>query len=160
APNFAPIGAIALFAGAYLSKRYLAFLVPVLAMLFSDALMGFDGWFYMTQTISVYAAFLLITALGLTMQKNKSIFRVAGMSLTSSVLFFVVTNLFVWAEGFVHHPELYPLNAAGLIQCYTAAIPFFDKTLAGDVFYNAILFGGFYLLQINIPTLRQEKVKV
>ena len=159
APNFTPIGAIALFAGAYISNRYLAFLIPILALLLSDALMGFNGWYFVEQTIAVYGTFMLITALGLFMQKNKSAIKVAGLSITSSLIFFVITNLFVWIGGFIHQPALYPLNASGLVECYTMALPFFDKTLASDLFYNAMLFGGFYLLQINIPSLKTEKIR-
>ncbi len=159
APNFTPIGAMALFSGAYFTKRYWAFLMPLLAMLLSDTLMGFNGWYFTEQTIAVYGTFMLITALGLFMQKNKGILRIAGLSIASSVLFFVITNLFVWIGGFFHKPELYSLTSSGLIQCYTMAIPFFDKTLASDLFYNAVLFGGFYLLQINIPSLKTEKVR-
>ena len=159
APNFTPIGAMALFAGAYISNRYLAFLIPILALLLSDALMGFNGWYFVEQTIAVYGTFMLITALGLLMQKNKGILKVAGLSIASSLVFFIITNLFVWIGGFIHKPELYSLTASGLAQCYAMAIPFFDRTLASDMFYNTVLFGGFYLLQINIPSLKTEKVR-
>ena len=159
APNFTPIGAMALFSGAYFTKKYWAFSIPLLALFFSDALMGFNGWYFVEQTIAVYGTFMLITALGLFMQKNKGVLRVFGLSIASSVLFFVITNLFVWIGGFIHQPELYPLNISGLMECYTMAIPFFDKTIASDLFYNTILFGGFYLLQINIPSLKTEKVR-
>jgi hypothetical protein len=156
APNFTPIGAMALFAGAYLSNRWLAFGIPALAMLLSDILMGFNGWYFAEQTVMVYATYMLITWLGTTMQQNKGPLRVAGYSIASSLLFFIVTNFFVWVGGFIHKPELYALNASGLAQCYVSAIPFFDKTLLSDLFYNTILFGGFYLLQINIPQLKQQ----
>ena len=159
APNFTPIGAMALFSGAYFTKKYWAFLVPMLALFLSDALMGFNGWYYTEQVVAVYGTFILITALGLFMQKNKGVLRVAGLSIASSILFFVITNLVVWISGFFHQPALYPLNTSGLMECYTMAIPFFDKTLAGDLFYNTVLFGGFYLLQINIPSLKTEKVR-
>ncbi len=159
APNFTPIGAMALFAGAYLTNRWLAFGIPALAMLLADALMGFNGWYFAEQTIAVYGTYALITWLGTALQKNKGALRVAGFSVASSAIFFVVTNLFVWIGGFFH-PEflMYPLNAAGLVKCYSAAIPFFDKTLLSDLFYNAVLFGGFYLLQINVPALQKERI--
>jgi len=157
APNFTPIGAMALFAGAYITNRWLAFGIPALAMLLSDALMGFNGWYFMEQTIAVYGTYALITWLGTAMQKNKGVLRVAGFSVVSSLIFFVITNLFVWIGGFFHQPALYPLNMAGLTECYTLAIPFFDRTLLSDLFYNAVLFGGFYLLQINVPALQRER---
>lgn len=156
-PNFTPIGAMALFAGAYITNRWLAFGIPVLAMLLGDALMGFNGWAFPEQTIMVYLTYLLITLLGTSMQHNKGAMRVGGMSLASSVLFFVATNLFVWVGGFFHKPELYSLDMKGLTECYLAAIPFFDKTLVSDLFYNSVLFGGFYILQLNIPSMQEQK---
>ena len=40
-PNFTAVGAIALFGGAYFSKKYLAFIVPIVALLISDLFLGF-----------------------------------------------------------------------------------------------------------------------
>lgn len=151
APNFTPIGAIALFAGAYISNRILAFVIPALSLVVSDALMGFEGWNYPSQIITVYVTFALITLLGTTLRANKGILRVGVTSLASSVLFFIVTNFAVWAGGF------YPYTGSGLLECYIQAIPFFRNTLASDLFYNTLLFGGFYLLQINVPRLAEEK---
>ncbi len=43
-PNFTPIGAIVLFGGAHFASRWEAFLVPLAAMVFSDAIMAGTGW--------------------------------------------------------------------------------------------------------------------
>ena len=40
-PNFSPIDAMALFSGAYLGRRWLAFAAPLAALLLSDAVLGF-----------------------------------------------------------------------------------------------------------------------
>ena len=40
-PNFTPIGAMALFSGAYFGRRWLAFAAPLGALLLSDAVLGF-----------------------------------------------------------------------------------------------------------------------
>jgi hypothetical protein len=56
--------------------------------------------------------------------------------LLSSILFFVVTNFAVWAAF-----ETYAMNWSGLVHCYTAAVPFFRYTLAGDLFFALVLFG-------------------
>jgi len=45
---------------------------------------------------------------------------------------------------------MYPRTAAGLLACYTAAIPFFGWTLASDVLYSAVLFGLYALLTRTI----------
>jgi hypothetical protein len=156
APNFTPLGAMALFAGAYIANRALALIIPLAAMILSDAAMGFSGWDYPEQTIVVYSTFVLITFLGMNMRNNKSIVRIAGSSIAASVVFFVVTNFVVWMSGFFAVTPLYPTNFAGLVECYTLAVPFFNNTLSADLFYTAVLFGSFYLVQINAPKLVTE----
>ena len=46
------------------------------------------------------------------------------------------------------------MTLAGLDACYVAAIPFFQNTVAGDLFYAALLFGGFALAERFMPRLR------
>jgi hypothetical protein len=36
---------------------------------------------------------------------------------------------------------MYPKTGSGLVACYAAGLPFFWNTLAGDLFYVAVLFG-------------------
>lgn len=156
APNFTPLGAMALFAGAYIANRYMAVLIPILAMVVSDALMGFKGWAFPEQTITVYVTYALIVVLGMNMRNNKSVLRVGVSAVASSVLFFVVTNFTVWMSGFFNTPVLYPTNFTGLVECYVAAIPFYSNTLWADLCFSSLLFGGFYLLQVNAPKLVQE----
>ncbi len=156
APNFTPLGAIALFAGAYISNRVLAFVIPILAMILSDALMGFAGWDFPEQIITVYGSFALITALGMNMRNDKSVLRIGASSIAASVLFFIITNFMVWMSGFYTTPSLYTTNFSGLVTCYVAAIPFFTPSAAADLFFSSILFGAFYLVQINVPKLVQD----
>ena len=75
--------------------------------------------------------------------------RVGASALASSVLFFIVTNFGVWAIG-----TMYPMTLAGLAACYVAAIPFFQNTVAGDLFYATLLFGGFAVLERLLPAVR------
>jgi hypothetical protein len=156
APNFTPLGAIALFAGAYRSNRVLAFIIPMFAMILSDAIMGFAGWDFPEQIITVYASFALITALGMNMRNDKSVLRIGASSVSASVLFFIITNFMVWMSGFYTTPALYATNFSGLVTCYVAAIPFFTPSAAADLFYSSALFGAFYLVQINVPKLVQD----
>jgi hypothetical protein len=65
------------------------------------------------------------------------------------VLFFVVTNFGTWLLS-----GMYPMTASGLTACFVAAIPFFQNTVAGDLFYSGVLFGGFALLERAMPILR------
>ena len=145
-PNFAPIGAMALFGGAMLSKRWLAFAAPFGALLLSDAILGFHATMW-----AVYLAFGLIVALGMVLLKTRSTVRIAGASLAASLLFFIISNFAVWLSGG------YPMTLAGLAACYTAAIPFFWNSVAGDLFFSALLFGGFALMERGFPALRDRE---
>jgi len=125
-PNFAPITAMSLFAGAYFTRKQLAFIVPLLAMLISDLFLGFY-----TISIFVYLSFALITWMG--QQKNRV---TPKLVLLGSVLFFLISNLGVWLL-------YYPKTIDGLLTCFTLAIPFFATSLMGDIFYSIILVFGF-----------------
>src|SRR5438045_7694227 len=131
-PNMASIAAIALFGGACLSDKRLAFLVPMAALFVSDLILGL----YSHMEI-VYGSFALVVCMGLLLRKQRSPIRIAGATLGSSVLFFIITNFGVWAFD-----SLYPKTLAGLATCYVAAIPFFQNTLVGDAVFSAMLFGG------------------
>lgn len=61
-----------------------------------------------------------------------------------SLVFFLVSNLAVWAGG-----SMYPLTVQGLLACYSAAIPFFGNELAGTVFYSSVIFGLYWLREPN-----------
>lgn len=145
-PNMASISAVALFGGAYLSDKRLAFLVPLSALFLSDLLIGL----YSHMEV-VYGSFALVVCIGLLLRRRRTPMRIAGAALASSILFFVITNFGVWAFG-----SLYPKTAAGLAACYAAAIPFFQNTLVGDALYTAVLFGGFALAERLVPALRER----
>ncbi|MEO6433884.1 MAG: DUF6580 family putative transport protein [Sphingomicrobium sp.] len=145
-PNFTPIGAMALFGGAYLGRRAIAFAAPLGALLLSDLVLGFySGMAFQ------YVAVALTVALGwAVLYQNRNGVRVGGTAVAASVLFFVISNLGVWAGS-----GMYPHTLAGLGACFVAAIPFFQNSLAGDLLWSGVLFGGFALLERGIPALRE-----
>lgn len=151
-PNFTPIAAMALFGGAYFQHRAVAFGAPLAAMLLSDLLIGFHGGMPF-----VYAAILLISGMGLAIRSRLNPVWIGGAALSASLVFFVVTNFGVWLAGVVFPATgLYPFTGAGLVSAFVAAIPFFGNTLAGDVMYTVLLFGGFALAERWFPVLRKE----
>jgi hypothetical protein len=161
--NFSPLGAMALFGAAYFASLWTALLVPLTAMFLSDLVMyvmnsmgiswpwlGGRG-IYPGMWI-IYAAFVLITMLGLLLRKKKTVLAVGGIVLASSILFFVVTNFAWWAIG----AWGYPMTLGGLELCFVNAIPFFHWTLLGDAFFALVLFGGFALVEKYYPALLAE----
>lgn len=147
-PNFTPIAAMALFGGAYFENKVSALLVPLLSMFVSDCLIQLTtGTGFHITMFPVYFSITLITFIGMYIRRNITVQSVIVGSLASSVLFFIITNFAVWIaynfdQGFT-----------GLITTYTLGIPFFRNTLTGDLFFNGILFGSFYLAQKRIPAL-------
>jgi hypothetical protein len=145
-PNFTPIAAMALVGGVYFDRRY-AFVVPILALLASDLIIGVH-----TSMLWVYGSFLLIAMIGVWLKAHKSPLPIFGAALSGSVIFFVITNFGVWLTG-----TLYPKTVDGLITCYTMALPFFRNTVAGDLVYTGILFGMFEAVRRYVVTAVTDK---
>ncbi|HNW99019.1 MAG TPA: hypothetical protein PKK00_11475 [Bacteroidales bacterium] len=152
-PNFTPIAAIALFGGASLNRKWLAFFIPLVAMFVSDMIIGFHS--YMA---SVYICFAITVFMGMSISKNRKASRIALTSVASSLLFFIITNFAVW-----YGSPFYPQTLGGLMGCYAAGLPFFNdgslglsfllNGMIGDLFYNGIFFGALYFASLKFPVL-------
>lgn len=130
--NFAPIGALGLYAGVFfIDRRY--WLIPLAALLISDVFIGFYDWISM---LFVYMGFACSAFIGRLLIKQLKLFNISAAAFVSATVFFVLSNFGTWLSG-----TLYPLTGEGLIACFIAAIPFYGNTLAGDLFYTAVLFG-------------------
>lgn len=135
--NFSPVMAIALFAGAHLSNKKDALWIPAAGMFLSDLFLGFHSL-----QILVYGLMLCTVVLGWQLRSVSSPARILGSSFFGSILFFAVTNLFVWLTS-----GMYELNLSGFIQCYALAVPFFQNSLAGDLLFTGLFFGLAYYLE-------------
>jgi hypothetical protein len=142
--NLTPIGAMALFSGSMFRNKWIAFLLPLASLFAGDLFVGFHKLM-----LIVYASFATSVAIGRWLGRNRTVVRISGAVLLGALQFFVITNFAVWAFG-----GFYPKTAAGLATCFAAGVPFFWNTLAGDVLYAAILFGGFALAARLIPAMR------
>jgi hypothetical protein len=143
--NFTPLGAMALFSGAMLRGRRMAFVLPLVALFAGDLFIGFHKLMPV-----VYASFFLSVIIGRFVSEKRSIVRIGGATLVGAVQFFLLTNLAVWA-----FEDTYPHTLTGLGACYLAGLPFFWNTLAGDALYVALFFGGFALAERLVPDLRR-----
>lgn len=156
--NFTPIAAIALFGGAYFTNRWQAIAVPMGAMLLSDTILEITtGWGFHSGMYIVYAAFALVSVVGMVLLKNVNPARVISASLISSLIFFLITNFaFLYPESAIADQSLgtYPHNFNGIIASYTAGLPFLKNQILGDLFFSGVLFGGFALLQKRFEALK------
>lgn len=135
--NFTPVGAIALFSGAMVRDRRVAFLFPVLVMFTTDLIIGFNKL-----SPLVYASFLLSVLIGRFLNQKRNLPRIGGATFLGALQFFLITNFGVWA-----FLSSYPRTPAGLAACYLAGVPLFWNTLAGDAVYVTLLFAGFLLAE-------------
>lgn len=160
--NFTPIGAIALFGAAYFTDKKWALIVPISALWISDLILNnvmyasfHEGFAWFTGGfLYIYGSIALIIVLGYYLLKKITVGRVLGGAIGASVVFFIVSNFGVWIST-----PMYPLTLEGLIACYTAAIPFFHNTLAGNVVYSGVLFGGFEWIKANYPSIQLVEVE-
>lgn len=145
-PNFAPIAALALFGSVYLPKPA-GFLIPLGAMLVSDAVIGFYG----LTMVYVYGSFLLIGLIGISVRQHKTVATIIGASLLASLLFYLITNFGVWVDL----RSGYSPDIDGLWASYAAGLPFFRNTLLGDLVYTGVFFGAYeagkVLAQRHLP---------
>lgn len=154
-PNFAPVGAVSLFAGARLPV-WQAYLVPLALMAVTDPILSalvYHVPAYSRYQIFSYLSFLIGVWLGRRLQGTESVPKIAAFSVLNSVQFFVLSNFGSWLWF-----NTYPRTAGGLASCYVAAIPFFGWTLVSDLCFTAVIFGLYALLTRTVAS--QERIAV
>jgi hypothetical protein len=129
--NFAPVGALSLFAGARL-RGWKAYALPLALMAITDPLLG--G--YSVATPLVYASFLVNVWIGSRLRESESPLMIGGAALAGGIQFFLLTNL-----PWLCQSCGYPAGFSGILASYTAGVPFYMRTLGSDLFYTAAFFG-------------------
>jgi hypothetical protein len=166
-PNFAPVAAISLFAGYAFTSRWRALLTAPAIMLLSDCVLGFYRWplmltVYSMLTLPIVAGWMLKNVFQFDSPRVSaavgSFLGLTASSLAASILFFLVTNFVCWWGS-----NAYSQDWAGLVRCYTMALPFFRNTFCGDMAYSCLLFGGYgaFLLYVQhraLPVVPQHAV--
>jgi hypothetical protein len=126
--NFTPILAVGVFAGFYFRNFILSLFIVISSMFIGDLVIGFHSTMIFT-----YSSLILAVAIGLLIKKfNFKEILFSGLS--SSVVFFAVTNFGSWLTL-----EMYEKNFSGLLQSYFMGIPFFHNTLISTLIYLIIL---------------------
>lgn len=128
--NFTAVGGVALFSGAYFSKKYFAVLVPLMGLFISDLVIGMHD-----QMLPVYFSYALIVVLGCTLQVNSPRLRTAATSIAGACLFFLITNFTSWYGN-----SFYAQSFDGLMNSYLLGVPFFRAQFASDVVFSLALF--------------------
>jgi hypothetical protein len=151
--NFTPIGAMALFGGAYFSRGK-AFLFPLLTLWISDLILCrvnfYHEWRLFYEGFAwVYAAFALMVLVGRYVETNKSVGRFISSIVLCTLIHWVLTDLGVWMSG-----TIFPVTFAGWVACMVAAIPYEFHFIMGTAIYGFAMFGGFEWLQSRVVSIR------
>ena len=155
--NFSPMGAMALFAGYYVKDVKCAVFYTLFALWVSNLLLNnllyqayFNGFSWGLST-SQFLLFAGVTLMGTWFRsKNTNVLNVTLLNLVASVLFFVLSNLEVWAFS---SEVVYTKDFAGLSACYVNAIPFFPNSLYSHLLFGALFFGSFEFLKTKFRAI-------
>jgi len=143
-PNFTPVLACALFAGAIFENKKIGSLTLLISLLLSDILLEMVyGYGFHSLMIPIYLTILFINRIGVKLQDRISTKNIALFSIMNSSIFFILSNLFVFLQGG------YGYTFEGFISCYVMALPFYNYQILGDVFYNFIIFGSYFFIFEN-----------
>ncbi len=132
--NLVPIAALGIFSGSILKNKTMAYLIPFGAFFVTDIffqLFTETPGFYSWAQLFTYGAVLLITLMGTNLNPTKKL-NILGYTIGGSLVFFLVSNFGVWAEGL-----MYPLTVSGLVECFGMALPFYKSEFATQLFVNA-----------------------
>lgn len=145
-PNFAPVGAAAVFAGRAM-KPWMAIVVVLAAMFLGDVVLARLNGYPAVSLVTpfVYGGFVVQSLLGRALRKRRG--GAIGAAIAGACAFFVLSNFGVWAAG-----GLYPHSGDGLLACYVAAIPFFGATMVGDLVWTLILSAGYRLVAARLES--------
>lgn len=140
--NFAPYGALALFAGCYLSA-WQGMVLGFGAVAVSDIIGNFFnlpglGFYTPATMLVVYASSALPGVVGWLTRKLDWKLTTGIGALASAAIFFVFSNFAAWLDPMMQYPQ----TLAGLMSCYVAAIPFAGGSLLGNLFYACVFFGA------------------
>jgi len=147
--GFAPQIAMALFAGAMIKNKKLAFVLPIASMFLSDAIyqvLYINGLspiqgFYNGQVVN-YLLFASLTFFGFWIHRINWI-KIAAASIMAPTAYFIVSNFAVWlGGGSLGHPKTF----AGLMMTLGDGVPFYRGSVEATVVFSVILFGGYYLI--------------
>ena len=126
APNLEIVTAVSVLAAIIIGFSG-AVIVPLGSMIVSDLFIGNSSIFVFT-----WGSFAAIGLLALLLRKlnTKPKAQIATsfiFAISSSFLFFIVTNFGVWLQGW------YPPTLDGLLTCFALAIPFYRTMLTGNI---------------------------
>ncbi len=152
--GFSPVIAIALFAGLIMKQKDMSFILPLLALFISDAVIQF----LYSQELFPYAGFysgqwknylilMAATLIGWILKGRSNSSLIVG-AIAAPTVFFLVSNFMVWQAT---TEVVYAKSFSGLMTCYEAGLPFYRNSLVATlVFLPVILLVYNYLTKKKV----------
>lgn len=160
--NFSPVGAMALFGGAYFADKWKSYVFPLLTLFLGDVIMSqtiykayatgilYEGWIW------TYLGFAAMVLTGQLIIKKVRITNVVAASVIAAVVFWLLADFGTWTTA--HNIDMttglpFTKDAQGLVKCYIQGLPLVKNTILSNLVFSAIFFGLFELMQHKIPAL-------
>ncbi|PWU04443.1 MAG: hypothetical protein C5B52_01535 [Bacteroidetes bacterium] len=152
---FTPLGAMALFSGAYFTGNLKPFAFPLLTLFISDLVLSFTvlspyrigllypGWFW------TYSAFALMVVAGKLIINN--------VTLKNLVLGVIVVTLIHWLVSDIGGCliDTRGVNKFSIyLERLVSAIPYELRFLGGTAIYSALMFGIFEWMKVRYASLK------
>jgi hypothetical protein len=153
--NFSPVGTMALFGGAYFTKKHWAFIFPIASLWLSNLVLNnvfYTKWyptFSFGFETAVFISFALVVGIGMIFLKKVNVVNLLTANVLGTITFFLISNYFVWYSG-----KMYTSDFAGLILCYVKGLEFLRNTLLSNLVFSAIMFGAFEYAQKEVKALK------
>jgi len=153
--NFSPVGTMALFGGAYFTKKHWAFIIPMVSLWLSNLVLNnvFYTQWYPTFSLgfetTVFVSFALVVGIGIVFLNKVNVINLLTANILGTLGFFFVSNFLVWMGG-----TMYTKDFTGLINCFTMGLPFLKNTLLSNLVFSAIMFGAFEYAQREVKALK------
>jgi len=147
--NFTPVIALCMFSGLSLTGNKIKYIIPLLAVFISDLFLNIfvynlnHGIFLYEGVIWQYISYILIILISSKFRKIniKYTAKIILLMILMCSLFFIISNFGVWVSS-----NMYAHYIEGLFACYISAIPFFQGTFLGTIYFSIFLFFGFNIL--------------
>ena len=134
-PNFTPILGMAVFSGAIINRKIVAYLVPLAAMFISDLYLGLHSGMPI-----IYFTLAICVLIGTFIESRVTILN-SILGITAGVLiFYLITNFTVW-----YGSGMYENSFSGLITCYVMGLPFLQNTFISSLIYGM---GAFLIYEV------------
>ena len=134
-PNFTPILGMAVFSGAVINKKIIAYIIPLVAMLLSDLFLGFHAGMPV-----IYFSLAICVLIGTFIESRITIFNTLLCISGGVIAFFLITNFAVW-----YGSGMYEFSISGLMKSYLMGLPFLQNTFISSLIYGM---GAFLIYDI------------